>query len=94
MTIRISKKIEDKLIGKHDVTPREVEQCFENAIGGFIEETREQHKTDPATLWFIAPTNQNRLLKIVFVPRDDGLYIRTAYPPNTDEIDIYLNKIK
>ena len=94
MSIIISPKIKEKLPQKHNVTRREVEQCFENLVSGFLEDEREQHKSDPATLWFIAPTNRDRLLKVVFVPREDGLYIRTAYPPNKTEIDIYLAKTK
>ena len=30
-------------------------------------DTREQHRSDPPTLWFVAPTSQGRLLKIVFI---------------------------
>lgn len=92
MTIIISLKIEDKLLKKHSVTRREVEQCFENLQGGFLFDLREDHKTDPQTMWFIAATNNNRLLKVAFIQRDQDFYIRTAYEPNIDELNIYIDK--
>jgi hypothetical protein len=41
-------------------------------------------------MWFLAATNTNRILKVVFVFNDGDFYIKTAYEPNTDEIEIYL----
>ncbi len=93
MQIIISKNIAAKLKDKHAVKVREVEQCFENLTDGFLEDTREQHKSDPPTMWFIAPTNTNRILKVVFVCSDNKFYIRTAYEPNVKELDIYMNNI-
>lgn len=90
MAIIISRSIREKLESKHQVSCREVEQCFDNRTAGFLEDTREDHKSDPATLWFIAPTNRNRLLKVCFVPKDGNQFIRTAYPPNEEELDIYI----
>ena len=74
---------------KHDVKECEVHQCFENKCGVFLEDDREENKTDPATLWFIAPTNKERLLKIVFIYDNGNNHIKTAYEPNQVEIDIY-----
>jgi hypothetical protein len=73
--IVISPVIMEKLEKKHGVTRREIEQCFENRKGGYLEDTREEHKTDPATLWFVAPTNCGRKLKIIFVFNNGNLYI-------------------
>lgn len=92
MAIVISNKIEAKLKDKHAVSRLEVEQCFENILGKFLIDTREKNKTDPATMWFISPTNKNRLLKIVFVFKDNNFFIKTAYDPNAEEINIYLAK--
>ncbi len=66
--IVIHQKIEEKLLKKHGVTRREVEQCFDNALYDSVEDTRARHKTKPPTLWFIAETNKGRLLKIAYVP--------------------------
>lgn len=93
MKLEISDAIREKLAKKHGVTPDEIRQCFENRDGGFLEDTREQHRTDPPTQWFVAETNKRRKLKIAFIARQtrDGLriFIRTAYPANSDEIRIY-----
>lgn len=89
MPIRISPKVLQKLREKHDVEATEVAQCFENRTGGFLEDTREQHRTDPATRWFIALTNKNRLLKVAFIPRGPHQDVRTAFPPNAIELKIY-----
>lgn len=78
-----------KLRDKHGVTMREVEQCFENKCGIFLEDDREDHQTDPPTLWFVAPTNRNRPLKVVFIFIDGNVHIKSAFDPNEDEIAIY-----
>lgn len=84
-----SQEILEKLQGRHGVTRREVEQCFENLEGPLLEDTREEHKSDPPTRWFLARTNQNRLLKVVYIQRDAKIYLRTCYAPNETEISIY-----
>ena len=75
-----------KLRDKHGVTVREVEQCFENLCGIYIEDEREDNRTDPATLAFVAPTNQDRLLKVCFMFLDGNVHIKTAF--EADEADI------
>lgn len=92
MAIVISQKIEDKLKEKHSVNRREVEQCFDNILGKFLYDTREKHDTDPRTQWFISQTNNDRILKVVFVFKDGNFYIRTAYEPNQQEVDLYISK--
>ena len=89
MMLTITPNILSKLEHKHGVTKREVEQCFENRSGGLLIDSREQHRTTPPTQWFIALTNQNRLLKVVFILHDGEITIKTAYPPNDTEIAIY-----
>lgn len=88
-TLVISQAVLDKLKDKHAVHKREVEQCFDNRDGGFLMDDREDHRTDPPTFWFIARTNYNRLLKVVFISIDSRVHIKTAYEPNETEIRIY-----
>jgi hypothetical protein len=80
----ISQSILDKLRDKHQVERREVEQCFANKCGTFLMDTREDHRSDPPTLWFVAPTNKGRLLKVAFIFRDGKVFLRTAF--DADEI--------
>ncbi len=90
----ISPAMLEKLANKHHVDPREVEQCFENIDGPLLIDNREEHRTDPQTLWFISKTNKNRLLKIAYIQRGSLVYLKTCYEPNDDEIQIYLSHIK
>lgn len=90
--LAISDQILGKLQDKHRVTRREVEQCFENIEGQLLIDDREDHKTDPPTLWFLARTNKNRLLKVVYIQRGMTIHLRTAYPPNEDEVNIYARR--
>lgn len=46
----ISPTICTKLKEKHQVTPKEITQCFENCDGEYLKDTREKHKTEPPTL--------------------------------------------
>lgn len=94
MSIIISEKIANKLWLKHNVTPEEVEQCFANLEGVILRDTREEHKSNPPTMWFIACTNRGRKLKVVFIPENGDQYIRSAFPPDEVELRIYNNKNK
>ncbi len=85
----ISEAVEEHIHSKHGVTPKEVEQCFENREGLFLFDKRDKHKTDPPTQWFVAETNTGRRLKVAFVPSDGKIYLRTAYDANPEEIRIY-----
>lgn len=90
MPISISAGVIYKLAHKEPpVSRREVEQCFDNRSGGLLIDTREDHKTNPPTQWFIAKTNANRELKIVFMQKGDQILVKTAYEPNVDERFIY-----
>jgi hypothetical protein len=60
-----------------------------NRSGGFLEDTRLDHKTEPPTLWFIAKTDELRLLKVVFMELNGQYEIKTAYEPNENEVKIY-----
>lgn len=90
MKIVITGRIRLKLERKHGVRPEEVEECFANRLGRFLEDTREQHRTVPPTKWFIAETDSDRKLKIVFMESEAGdIEIKTAYEPNHEEEKIY-----
>lgn len=84
-----SPEIVKKLQEKHQVTMREVEQCFENKCGTSLVDTRENHRTDPPTLWFVAPTNTGRMLKIIFIYRDGSVYLKSAYAATPEVQGIY-----
>lgn len=88
-TIIISPDILLKLRDKHAVSKREVEQCFENKCGDYLIDEREDHRTDPPTLWFIAPTNRGRLLKVAFMFRDGNIHLKSTFEPYQSEIDDY-----
>lgn len=89
LNLIVSSSVLLKLGAKHQVTVREIEQCFDNKCGLFLEDCREDHKTDPATLWFIAPTNRNRQLKVVFIFIAGNVHIKSAFEPNEDELSLY-----
>ncbi|MCA6217775.1 ADP-ribosyl-(dinitrogen reductase) hydrolase [Ideonella sp. B7] len=85
----VSADVLSKLQSKHGVSKREVEQCFENKCGMYLVDDREDHQTDPPSLWFIAPTNQERELKIIFILKDGNVHLKSAYPPEPEAVAIY-----
>lgn len=90
LKLSFSNDVEHKLGQKHAVSPREVLECFSNIEGEFfLIDSREDHTTDPPTLWFIAETDQGRLLKVCFVHQNGVTHIKTAYAPNAAEKRIY-----
>jgi len=89
MDLRVSPSVLEKLGTRHRVTIAEVEECFRNRLGRYLRDTRERHKTKPGTLWFIAPTDSGRLLKVVFIPGRRGCVLKSAFEPNRIENLIY-----
>jgi hypothetical protein len=89
LNLLISDAVRDKLRSKHQVEASEVRQCFSNRAGKLLLDAREQHQTDPPTLWFVAPTNRERLLKIVYIQKDGQVLLKTAFEPNAKEMQIY-----
>ena len=85
----ISADVIEKLREKHGVSKREVEQCFENLCGLYVEDDREDNRTDPVTLAFVAPTNQGRLLKVCFMFIDGNVHIKTAFEADPADIAYY-----
>jgi uncharacterized DUF497 family protein len=92
--LKISDAVLEKLTIKHGVSRREVEQCFDNKCGLLLEDDREYHKSDPPTLWFVAPTNAQRELKVIFICRDGVLHLRSAYDADDNIKRIYNNFAK
>lgn len=90
----VSAVILEKLRDKHGVSRREVEQCFENKCGMYLIDERADHQTDPPSLWFLAPTNEGRLLKVVFMFLDGNIHIKSAFEPEQDAITLYDEKGK
>ena len=78
-----------KLENKHSVTELGVEQCFMNRCGTYLVDNREQHRTDPPTLWFVAETDRGRVLKIMFVHADGNVVLKSAYEASPEIQGIY-----
>ena len=90
MGFKVSKEVIAKLRDKHNVTQKEVIECFANGEAIYFEDTAEDHRTDPPTLWFMSPTNHGRLLKVFFIRRDDDIEIKTAFEPTSDKhLELY-----
>lgn len=86
---RISAKVTEKLIRKHQVTREEITQCFMNREGPSFRDPREKHDTDPPSVWFVAPTDRGRLLKVVYMEFDSYFAIKTAFPPDDGSDRLY-----
>lgn len=90
MALIISPKVLAKLAAKvPPVKPEEIEQCFANRTMLYLMDTREEHRSDPPTRWFIAETDYGRKLKVAFIPRGKDVYIRSAYDPSPEDIAYY-----
>lgn len=89
----VSQAIRDKLTDKHHVKEDEVREAFMNIDPDiddpYLEDDEEEHRTDPPSYWFIAPTNRGRLLKVIFVLRDGSLYLKSAFDANAKSKRIY-----
>lgn len=87
--LKISAAVLKKLKDDHNVERPEVEQALQNRQAGLLEDKRAQHKTNPPTLWFIAPTNKWRRLKIVYIQTGSDIDLKSAFDPNMEEERIY-----
>jgi uncharacterized DUF497 family protein len=95
MRIYINPKTARKLREKHGVEESEVRECFANQIRKSVRDTREEHQTDPPTWWFIAETNNQRPLKIVYVQYSKSeCVVKTAYEPNANEKRVYAGAVR
>ncbi len=89
MALIVSPKIRAKLADKHSVSIDEVKQCFANRCGNYLEDEREDHKSDPPTLWFVAETDFGKKLKVCFICESGNIYLRTAFPADPESISIF-----
>lgn len=89
MDIFISSQTKAKLLKKHGVTEKEVIECLHNRDREALIDDREDHKTDPPTVWIISMTNHLRKLKLVFMVKDGRVVVKSAYEPNPEEVWIY-----
>ena len=90
MKLHIAVSIREKLAGKQPpVTENEIIQCFANQTHKPLIDTREEHLTNPHTRWFVAETDYGRKLKIIYIPKTDGIHIKSAYDAAPEIIRIY-----
>ncbi|MBX9427905.1 ADP-ribosyl-(dinitrogen reductase) hydrolase [Ralstonia pseudosolanacearum] len=89
LNLVITPGIKQKLEVKHNVSELEVQQCFLNLCGTYVTDDREEHRTDPPTLWFVAETDRGRVLKIVFVHADGNIMLKSAYEASPRVQEIY-----
>ena len=92
----LSPRVRHKLANKiPPVSEQEIRECFRNRKNGLLKDTRRKNRTRPPTLWFIAPTNKKRKLKIVFIQIAENHYtVKTAYEPNETEEIVYEENTK
>jgi len=83
MLLRISDEVRLKLQHKHAVTEQEILECFATRERSALIDDREDHLSDPATLWFISETFYGRKLLIAYIPREDAIHIRSAFEPSS-----------
>lgn len=82
MRLIITTAVREKLKSRHQVSVAEVEQAVRNRVGALLADTREEHLTDPPTLWFLAETNKGRLLKVMVVVYNGNVHVKSAYEPS------------
>jgi len=92
MDLVVSPAVRRKLELRHRVTIEEVGQCFDNCAGRFLRDRRERHTTTPPTLWFIAPTDKGRLLKVIFIRSSPRTILKSAFEPAEIEKMIYARR--
>jgi len=95
MDLLTTPKIARKLREKHKVSESEVFQCFLNRRRKYVEELRDEHRTDPPTLWLIAQTDSGRRLKVILIRYSKTqIILKSAYEPNFEEMRIYHETLK
>jgi hypothetical protein len=63
-----------------DITLLDIEEALFWLEGAPIEDTRPVHRTKPPTVWFVAPTSEDRLLFVagIWDEEDEAFIVRTA----------------
>lgn len=87
--LRIDEAIKRKLQVKHNVECHEVAECFANVTRGFLQDTREEHKTNPPTHWFVEQTDKGRHLFIAFMFINGEVVIKTAFDATEERMKVY-----
>jgi hypothetical protein len=77
----------------HNVTEREILECFANRDRTFLTDTRQEHQTPIPTQWFVSETDRGRKLKVVFIydQRSGIVDIKSAYLAS-EEIQVIYSK--
>lgn len=89
MILHVSDAVEQKL-RKRGINQIHLLECFGNQTRSALIDGREEHQTDPLTLWFIAETDSGRRLKVVFIQLTAlDVLIKSAYEPDANETRIY-----
>lgn len=86
ITPAVRRKLAD---ADHNVTEDEIRQAFASRDGKLLIDDREQHRTTPATRWFVAETDYGRRLKVCFVYDGGVIEIKTAYTASETIFRIY-----
>jgi hypothetical protein len=68
MHIVCSEKTKAKLQAKHNVSMKDVRECFMNRTGEVLEDTSEEHKSDPPTTFFRCPQQSRAALEGLLHP--------------------------
>jgi hypothetical protein len=92
MELLITDRVRDKIETGHRVGFLEAEEAFFNSdIGEYLLDDRTAHQTKPPTYWTLSFTTEGRLLKLVvkFDWQENVAWLRTAYEPNKEEIELY-----
>jgi len=92
MGVKISRRVEKKLLEKHRVTRKELIECFENRERHALRDTREAHDSDPPTWWMISETHHLRRLKVIYVVKGGHAVIKSAYEPEPEAEYIFRTK--
>lgn len=87
--IYISPSVHTKIENKHGLNIGEVHEAIASRTGKYLKDMREEHKSDPPTLWFIGESHAGKKIKIAFIFKDGVFIIRTAYIANSEELRIY-----
>lgn len=87
----IHKTIENKCLIKHNVLENEIREAWQSYDGTvLVTDDREEHRTNPPTVWFVVKTSGVRLLKIIAVIDSDGVaYLKSAYDANQKVINLF-----
>lgn len=82
----VSTRVLEKVQDLHDVEFDEIEEAFFSSLEPYPRDGRKKHH--PETRAFFGYTAHSRLLKVVFLPKDDDrtLFVISAYEPDEDDL--------